>query len=295
MRLGVGFTLQPEERFLELCAPLLQDDVDYLEVAPETTWVADEAGAFRPNGYHARFLALAERLRKPFVAHGVGFSLGSAIRDPERDARWLAAIARDHARFGFAWYTDHLGVTRLDGRELTLPLPLPHTDEAERATRAALDALARVVPDVGLENSAFPFFLDDPLDEPRFIATLLRAPRRYLLLDVHNLVTNAENAGFDARAYADRLPLERVIEVHVSGGSPSDPAWLPSGRVLRLDAHDSAVPERVWALAEELVPRCPNLRGLTLERMEGTVEQDDVPVLREELRRARRILEGARV
>jgi uncharacterized protein (UPF0276 family) len=112
---------------------------------------------------------------------------------------------------------------------------------------------------------------------------------------VHNLVTNAENAGFDARAYAGRLPLERVIEIHVSGGSYSDPEWLPSGRVQRLDSHDGAVPERVWALAEELVARCPNLRGLTLERMEGTVEPDDVPVLRAELRRARQILEGCRV
>lgn len=295
MRLGVGFTLQPEARFLELCASLLREEVDYYEVAPETTWAADETGAFRPNGYHAQFLALAERTRKPVVAHGVGFSLGSADRDPERDARWIAAIARDHARFGFRWYTDHLGVTRLDGSELTLPLPLPHNDEAARAVRSALDALAGIVPDVGFENSAFPFFLDDPLDEPRWIASLLSAPRRHLLLDVHNLVTNAENAGFDARAYADCLPLERVIEVHVSGGSPSDPAWLPSGRVMRLDSHDDAVPERVWMLAEELVPRSPNLRGITLERMEGTVDQDDVPVLREELRRARRILEGARV
>jgi hypothetical protein len=55
------------------------------------------------------------------------------------------------------------------------------------------------------------------------------------------------------------------------------------------------VPEEVWALAESVLPRCPNLRGLTVERMEGTVGDDDVGLLREELRRARRIAEGARV
>jgi uncharacterized protein (UPF0276 family) len=60
---------------------------------------------------------------------------------------------------------------------------------------------------------------------------------------------------------------------------------------MRLDSHDTAVPEEVWKLAETWVPRCRNLRALTLERMEGTVEQDDVPLLREELARARKLVE----
>lgn len=92
-----------------------------------------------------------------------------------------------------------------------------------------------------------------------------------------------------------RLPLERVIEVHLSGGAESDPRWLASGRVLRLDSHDAAVPEEVWRLFERVLPLLPNVRGVTLERMESTVGPDDVPLLREELRRARRIVEGAHV
>ena len=293
MGVRVGFTLQPEERFLELCAPLLEE-VDYFELAPEVCWYADDSGTLQPNGFHARFLNLAQRTGKPFVGHGVGFSLGTADRDPRRDERWLAALERDQRLFDFQWYSDHLGATVVDGHEVALPLPLPHTAEAERTVRAALDALASVLPDVGFENTAFPFWLDDPLEEADWITRLLEPADRHLVLDVHNLATNAENAGFDPRAYASRLPLDRVIEVHVSGGSASDPAWLPSGRVLRLDSHDDAVPARVWALAEELVPQCPGLRGVTLERMEGTVEERDVPVLREELRRARRLVEGAR-
>jgi uncharacterized protein (UPF0276 family) len=117
----------------------------------------------------------------------------------------------------------------------------------------------------------------------------------HLLLDLHNVFTTAVNAGFEPERYLAALPLERVIELHVSGGADSDPAWLPDGRTLRLDSHDHGVPEEVWALAESVLPRCPNLRGLTVERMEGTVGDDDVGLLREELRRARRIAEGARV
>ena len=74
----------------------------------------------------------------------------------------------------------------------------------------------------------------------------------------------------------------RSFEIHVSGGSDSDGAWLKSGAVLRLDAHDNAVPEEVWHLLERVVPLCANLRGVTLERMEGTVEERDVANIEEE-------------
>lgn len=80
-----------------------------------------------------------------------------------------------------------------------------------------------------------------------------------------------------------------MIELHVSGGSYSDASWLPSGAVKRLDSHEGAVVEAVWRLAEALAPRCRNLRGITLERMEGTVRPRDVPLLREELSRVRRL------
>ena len=59
---------------------------------------------------------------------------------------------------------------------------------------------------------------------------------------------------------------------------------------MRLDSHDTAVPEPVWALFDEVWPRCPNLRGVTLERMEDTVAVPDVAVVRAELRRAREAL-----
>ena len=297
MSVAVGFTLQPEQRYLELLDGVLREEPDYYVVAPETTWrpEQDGVGEHLPNGYHARFLELGAETGKGFVGHGVGFSLGTAVRDEVRDGRWLRRLALDQEFFDFRWYTDHLGATVLDGRELTLPLPLPYTDEARGAVAEALRRLGTVFGDVGFENSVFYFHLGDPLDEPAWIARCLEGAGRHLLLDLHNVYTTAVNAGFDPRDYVARLPLEKVIELHLSGGDHSDPRWLPSGNVLRLDSHDHGVPDEVWALFEETLPRLPNLRGVTLERMEGTVDEDDVPVLREELRRVRRTLELARV
>lgn len=287
---ALAFTLQPEERYLELTAPL-HDLVDAFEICPETTWRADGAGNLEPNGFHAMFRARACELDKRCIAHGVAFSLGSARPDPMRREQWLARIREDRAAFGFEWYTDHLGATEVDGRSLVLPLPLPHVEAAAVRVRASLSALQTVVPDVGFENSVFYAQTGGAFDEPAFIARCLSAPRTHLLLDLHNVWMTAVNAGFDPDRWIESLPLERVIEVHVSGGNVSDPAWLPSGRVLRLDSHDTAVPEDVWKLAERWIPRCPNLRALTLERMEGTVDDDAVPILREELVRARKLVQ----
>jgi hypothetical protein len=289
----VGISLQPDEEFLELLGGVIRDEAGFYEVAPETTWRLDAAGALVDNGYFRRFAALREETGKPFVAHGVGFSVGTAARaDAARKRRWIERLRQDHATFGFLWYTDHLGASSLAGQAVTLPLGLPMTPYAATVVRRSLRAMAQVVPDVGVENTVAYFTLGDPLEEPAFLRSVLRAPRTHLLLDVHNLFTMAQNFGFDAAEYVARLDLERVIEIHLSGGCDSDPGWLPSRRVMRLDSHDEGVPEPVWQLFEAVAPRCPNLRGVIVERMEGTVGQADVPVIREELRRAARTLRG---
>ncbi|HEY4220958.1 MAG TPA: DUF692 family protein, partial [Myxococcota bacterium] len=134
-----------------------------------------------------------------------------------------------------------------------------------------------------------------PLDEPAFLARCVDAPGLHLVLDLHNIVVMAENLRFDARAYIARLPLERVVEIHVAGGRMSDLGWLPEGRTARLDGHDDAVPPLVWALLDEVLARCPQVRGVTLERREGSLfSDDDVRLLRDELMHIRASIDGSR-
>jgi uncharacterized protein (UPF0276 family) len=288
--IGVGLVLQPDERYLDALGPLF-DRVDYFEVAPETLWRPGPNGDLLPNGFFRRFAALRVRTGRPFVAHGVGLSLGgTSARDQDRRRRWLARIALDHAVFDFRWYTDHGGVTAPAGQALGLPLATPMTDEAARAVRRHLEALRAVVPKVGIENSALYYLLGRPEEEPAFLRACVKRPGMHLLLDLHNVVTMAENLGFDAEEHLLRMPLDRVLAIHLAGGLRSDPAWLPAGRTLRLDGHDADVPESVWRLFEIALPRCPRLRGVTLERMEGTVSDADVPALDGELARIRRLV-----
>jgi uncharacterized protein (UPF0276 family) len=287
---AIGITLQPERRYLDLLEPVFVDDADYYVMAPETLWRRD-GGQVLPNDYRRRFRALGDRTGKPFVAHAVAGSLGTVDPDDRRrQDGWLRLVAEDHATFAFQWFTDHLGASVLDGRFLALPIALPMSPAMAAVVRSRLVELQRVVADAGFENSAFYFVLGDWLDEPAFFAEILRAPRTHLLLDLHNVFTMASNLSADAGEYLRRLDCARVIEIHLAGGSRSEPGWLPGGRTLRLDSHDDAIPEEVWRLFEQTAPRCTNLRGVTIERMEGTVDEGDVDGLRRELRRAREVL-----
>jgi len=291
----VGIALVPHPATLELLGAAIHELAQHWSLTPETLWRVEDSGTLVSNGFHAQFRRWHEARPRRCVAHGVGFSVGSPTREAARRAAWIERLRDDARVFGFEWITDHLGASRLGGRELTLPLPLLMTDASAAVVRTSLDELRAVAPDVGVENSVFYFHLGDPRDEGAFLRACLREPRSHLLLDVHNVYTTALNAGLDARELFEMLPLERVIEIHLSGGVDSDPRWLPGGATLRLDSHDDAVPEPVWELYELALRGCENLRAVTLERMEQTVEDEaEARTVEDELRRARRMLELVR-
>ncbi len=289
--LGVGFVLHPDAEYLGLCRPVIEDEAEFYEVAPETLWALDEHGRPAAGPWADVVQLVRDRSGRPLVGHGIGLSLGTAAGDggDVRLERWLGQIVRDQERFGFLWYTEHLGWVEAGGLEAVLPLPLPPTGEAVRAVAGRLARLKPTIPVVGFENQVSYFALGDVLDEPLFWNRLCGAADCWLLLDLHNCWTQCLNFGVPLDDYLSRLDLSRVLEVHLSGGSDSEPGWLPSGRVMRLDSHDGPVPEPVWEAFAALRPRCPNLRGVVVERMDGTVTPADVAPLRDEVRRARRI------
>ncbi len=287
-RLGIGFSLHSEIEFLELTRTIVEEEADFFEVAPETMWRA-ENGKLVDNDYRSLFLEIRRRSGKPFVAHGLAFSPGTAIdADRSRTEAWLARLRRDQADFQFPWISEHLGWTTVDGLQGVLPLPLPFDEEAVETVAARMRLLQGVAPLAGFENNVTYFHLGDPEREPDFWNAIGARAGCGMLLDLHNAWTQCRNAGIDPGPWVDRIDLSRVFEIHLSGGSESDPDWVPSKRVFRIDTHDGAVPEGVWELLDRVLPRCTSLRGIVVERLNGTLDEADVPALREELRRARR-------
>ncbi|MCO4744645.1 MAG: DUF692 family protein [Proteobacteria bacterium] len=283
-RIPVGFTLHPNLDFHRVAVQLLRSGgVQYIEIAPETAWRHNANKQLVPNSYARLFQEAAAAFDLPVVAHGV--ALSPCTLDPSDTARthqWAERTAAD--ALDYAWWTDHHGLTWA-GENHALPIPALPTANTVEATAQRLATMQKAVPTVGLETSASYAHWGDPMLEAELQAQVAQAANSHILLDLHNVWTMAQNGGFSAVDWIAHLDLSRVIEIHISGGSPSDPNWGGGLRPMWLDAHDSSVPEPVWELLTRVLPHCPMLRGVTLERMEGTAGPEDVDHLGEELRR----------
>ncbi len=287
IRPGCGIPLHPDRAYLERIRPILETGVDFVELSPEALWTV-EGGSREAREF---FLELREQRRFEFVAHALTYSVGTEpIAGDGRQARWLERFAEDQAEFEFAWASVHLGFAAHGEQHVALPLPLPNSQEAAAVVAANLRRLGEVVPKAAFENWAGLFSLDDALRDGLFFRSICDQSGGALLLDLHNVYTHARNAGIDPDEYLDGIVLDDVLEIHLSGGSESDPRWLASGRSMRLDSHDGAVPEWVWEAAGRVVPRCPNLRCVLLERIPESLRDEHVPAFLAEFDRLRGLL-----
>jgi uncharacterized protein (UPF0276 family) len=284
--LGVGFPY-----FAALPADLYRSDLmAFVEITPETLCRQ------RASGTTAEIEIVSDRLAQaqetcaglPVVVHGVELSIGSAHGLNSAYLRMLDSFQKE---WPFAWHSEHLGFQTIAGDndatlEVGVPLPLPATVEAVElvAARRATIQQRYNVPFL-LENPAH-YFSDFPADpeignEYGFLTAFTQRSGCYLLLDLHNLYCNAVNHRFDARAVIDTLPLDRVIEIHVAGGSWRDGFWM--------DAHDGRVPEPVWQLLEYVLPIAPNVAGVVFELLEEHAIRLGTAAIENELQRALRI------
>jgi uncharacterized protein (UPF0276 family) len=211
--------------------------VDYLEAISENHLV--------PGGRPRRIVEDV-RAFAPLVLHGVSLDVGST--DP-LDLAYLADLAALARRIEAPFVSDHLCWTGVDGRSLHDLLPLPHTEEALRhvASRVAQvqDRLGRRI---ALENvSSYVRFAEDEMSEWEFLVGVAEAADCGILLDVNNVFVNAWNHGFDAGAYLDAIPPERVFQIHLAGHSESGP--------LLIDTHDHPIRSEVLALYERVLRR----------------------------------------
>jgi uncharacterized protein (UPF0276 family) len=261
----VGLSLMLEDDFRLAVQPLLAAGaVGVLEWSFDVCWDVD-----RRAPWAAALLDwFAER--GALLGHGVTFSLLSALFE-ERQAGWLARLERESARRRYAHVSEHFGFLTAGGSIDGAPLPLPLTPAALRIGRDRLQRIADAAQrPVGLENLAFAFGRDDVQRQGEFLDALLAPSDGFLLLDLHNLHCQAHNFDLPADELLASYPLERVRELHVSGGSWSTTG--DGGRVRR-DTHDGAVPDDVFALVAETVRRCPRAEAVILERLGGTLDE----------------------
>jgi uncharacterized protein (UPF0276 family) len=131
-----------------------------------------------------------------------------------------------------------------------------------------------------IENA--PLYFKAPgstLTQVEFINRVCEQSEVRLLLDLAHFYITSQNMGFDPREEILRLPLERVVEVHLSGTShESGVLW---------DNHAARAPEAVIDLLR-IVLRQTRVRAVTLEY--NWSAKFPTPVLLTEIRRVRELI-----
>lgn len=200
------------------------------------------------------------------IGHGVFFSIFSGKWLPEQTA-WLEHLQRFSKRYKFDHITEHFGFMSGEDFHKGAPIGVPYT---MTTLGIGIDRLKRIQQvcncPVGLENLAFSYSLDEVKQHGEFLSALVEPVNGFIILDLHNLYCQLHNFKVDFEEMMALYPLERVREIHISGGSWEDSVLAPGGKIRR-DTHDDSVPETVFELLKKAIPLCPNLKFVVMEQL----------------------------
>lgn len=201
--------------------------VDFLEVAPEN-WMGIG------GRYGRAFREFTDRY--PFVCHGLSLSIGGPSPLDETFLQRLKLFLDEHR---VRCYSEHLSYCTDDGHLYDL-MPIPFTNEAvhyvaERIKRVQ-DILERRI---ALENVSYYAAPGAEMTELEFIRAVLDEADCDLLLDVNNIHVNSVNHGYDARAFLEGLPGDRIAYGHIAG-------HFNEADDLIVDTHGADVIPDVW-------------------------------------------------
>lgn len=173
----------------------------------------------------------------PIVMHGVSLSIGST--DP-LNVRYLEKLKALADFLDVPWLSDHLCWTGINGKNTHDLLPVP-TNEAslKHITQRVREVQDRLERRIILENpSSYVEFNSSDIPEHEFLARLAEDADCGLLLDINNVHVSAFNHGFDARAYIDAIPADRIVQIHLAGHQHNGTHII--------DTHDDHVTDDVW-------------------------------------------------
>jgi uncharacterized protein len=232
--IGIGYRFAMAESTLASQV----DEIRWLEVHPEN--YVERGGRFRQALERARE-------RWPFVTHGLTMGFGAV--EPAEDAymKPLKAFLHD---LQVPWHSEHLCFSGADGVMLHDLLPLPFTREAvATAVQRIREARDRLELPIAIENiSYYAEAGQSEMSEVEFLLEVLELADCELLLDVNNVYVNSRNHRFDPQRYIDRMPKERVVQIHVAGHHVRKDDLI-------IDTHGEPVRDEVYDLLEYTLGR----------------------------------------
>ena len=274
--MGAGITYSSSIEPLLRSHPQL---VDVLEIEPQTTWVKTPGGS-RPYRANDQVLEHLRTLPGRKLVHSVGAPVGGTVQPEIAQMELLRETIR---YFDSPWASDHLSFNQTPEFATGFFLPPRQTPEGVNIVKTSIRALqcGLGVPICVETGANYLRPRADELPDGEFVARVIEAADCGLLLDLHNIFTNSLNGRQPIDEYLDQLPLERVWEVHLAGGMEMDGFYL--------DAHSGAIPDALYAVAERLIPRLPNLSAIIFEIFPSFVPLVGLELVRVQLERLREL------
>lgn len=282
----VGVSLMPTEDFRFATESLFSSNsVEVVEWSFDTVWIGKGVAPWCQQIID-EFSDIGSLL-----GHGVNLSSLSA-RFTERQKDWLERARDEFKSRHYVHCSEHFGFSEGGPFAHGAPMAVPLNKQSLRVGQEMLRRLADTtqVP-VGLENLAFAFSLEDVNRQGEFIEELLAPVDGFLVLDLHNIFCQIANFGVQAHDLLNSYPLDRVKEIHISGGSWS-PSYSGKRAAVRRDTHDDAVPEEVFILAQVTLEYCPTIEYAILERLGNTMPTEiEQQSFRDDFMRLKNIVE----
>jgi uncharacterized protein (UPF0276 family) len=251
-RLGVGISSEHDAARAGIDAERLRAEepgvIDFLEYGCDLARGLDEhvqrwAAAGGRTTYHFLDLNLEER--------------GDA------DEGWLRETGELARHIGAAWLCGDGGLWHFGPRDRGHQTLMPPILTAASADEMA-EAVQRVEEATGMaclpENPPAVVYLGE-LHILDYFARVADRAGCGLLLDCAHLAIFQRTRGLPPLAALDGFPLDRVVELHVAGGSERDTdgfAWVD-------DDHSPEPLEDTWRIFEHVARRAPNLRAVVYE------------------------------
>lgn len=250
-----------DANILAACLPLMEESrVEAIEWSFDAIYKVKEV----PSWFRELLTAFSNERR--LIGHGVFFSLFSGKWLPEQEA-WLKHLQQTSAEFQFDHITEHFGFMTGKDFHHGAPLNIPYSATTLNIGRDRLKRIHEACGrPVGLENLAFSYSLDEVKRHGAFLEQLLEPVNGFIILDLHNLYCQLRNFDIAFDELIALYPLDKVREIHISGGSWDDSAAAPNRRIRR-DTHDDSIPPEVFQLLEMTIAKCPRLKYVVLEQL----------------------------
>lgn len=218
---------------------------DFIEAYSERFFIRDE-------------YSLLSRIikSKPLVLHGLDLSIGTPEEIDEEYCTKLETVINET---NCHWFSDHISLTKIEDIEVGHLMPISFNEENIELIVSKVKSLTkRISKPFLLENITYYYKIPNlSMEEEDFITQILNRADCGMLLDLNNLYLNSLNHNYDPHEFLKKLPLDRVVEIHLAGSSYKEN--------MHVDTHANYISKEVWSLFDYVAKTVP-FRGVVIER-----------------------------